>query len=41
MDNTSIFSVADGKKLAETPVRVPTAFEAARLRKVDKVSFGP
>lgn len=41
VEDASIFSVADGKKLAETPVRVPTAFEAARLRKVDKVHCGP
>lgn len=38
VDNTSIFSVADGKRLAQTPVRVPTAFEAARLRKIDKAA---
>ncbi len=32
----SIFSVADGRRLAQEPVRLPTAFEAARQRKIDR-----
>ncbi len=32
----SIFSVADGRRLAQEPVRLPTAFEAARQRKIER-----
>ena len=36
----SIFSVADGRRLAQEPVRLPTAFEAARQRKIDRATLG-
>lgn len=35
----SIFSVADGRRLAQEPVRLPTAFEAARQRKIDRATM--
>ena len=35
----SIFSVADGRRLAQEPVRLPTAFEAARQRKIDRATL--
>lgn len=34
VDNVSIFSVSDGKRLASSPMREPTAFEAARAARV-------
>ena len=37
-DGSSIWSVADGKRLAQTPIREPTAFEANRLRKIATAS---
>lgn len=39
VSDASIFSVADGKRLAQTPVRVPTAFEAARMGKINKAAL--
>jgi hypothetical protein len=33
-DGASIFSVNDGKRLAQTPVREPSAWEASRARKI-------
>lgn len=35
----SIFSVADGRRLAQEPVRLPTAFEAARQRKIERAAI--
>ena len=35
----SIFSVADGRRLAQEPVRLPTAFEAARQRKIERATM--
>lgn len=35
----SIFSVADGRRLAQEPVRLPTAFEAARQHKIERAAI--
>ena len=35
----SIFSVADGKRLAQEPVRQPTPFEALRHSRVSKATL--
>lgn len=39
VDGASIFSVADGKRLAQEPPRLPTAFEAARMNRVSKAAL--
>ena len=33
-EGASIFSIEDGKRLAQTPVKLPTPFELNRMRKV-------
>jgi hypothetical protein len=37
-DGASIFSVQDGKRLAQTPVKEPTAWELNRMRKISKAA---
>lgn len=37
-DGASIFSIADGKRLAQTPPKEPTAWELNRARKIAKAS---
>lgn len=37
--DASIFSVADGKRLAQEPPRLPTAFEAARMNRVTRAAL--
>lgn len=37
-DGASIFSVADGKKLAQTPPKLPTQWEINRQRKIAKAA---
>ena len=39
VDGTSIFSVNQGKQMAQTPQRLPTAFEAKRLAKIQSAAL--
>ena len=39
IDGTSIFSVNEGKQMAQTPQRLPTAFEAKRLSKITQAAL--
>lgn len=37
-DGASIFSIADGKRLAQTPAKQPTGWELTRAQKIAKAS---
>lgn len=39
VDGTSIFSVGQAKEMAQTPQRLPTAFEAKRMSKIQTAAY--